>query len=108
MARSTGSPSFSTCAPRASRSADPTPWRRFAYNVSTAIFGGTAPYANEKLIAVTGSNLVPAFYMMAACLIGAVGLAFVPETARASIRGKGVPGIDTQPKPLERAAATAG
>jgi MHS family proline/betaine transporter-like MFS transporter len=79
-----------------------------AYNVSTAIFGGTAPYANEKLIAVTGSNLVPAFYMMAACLIGAVGLAFVPETARASIRGKGVPGIDTQPKPLERAAATAG
>ncbi len=74
-----------------------------AYNVSTALFGGTAPYANEKLISVTGSNLVPAYYMMGACLIGAIGLAFIPETARASIRGTGIPGIDSRPKPLEPA-----
>ncbi|MGH2394004.1 MAG: MFS transporter, partial [Candidatus Limnocylindria bacterium] len=58
-----------------------------AYNVSTSLFGGTALYANEKLIAVTGSSLVPAYYMMGACVIGAIGLLFVPETARASIRG---------------------
>ena len=71
-----------------------------AYNVSTALFGGTAPYVNEKLIGITGSELVPAFYMMAACAVGAVALLFVPETARASIRGTGVPGIDTEVKPL--------
>lgn len=72
-----------------------------AYNISTALFGGTAPAVNEKLIAVTGSDLVPAFYMMAASAVGAIALLFVPETARASIRGTGVPGIDTEVKPLE-------
>ncbi|MGH3370596.1 MAG: MFS transporter, partial [Nocardioidaceae bacterium] len=71
-----------------------------AYNISTALFGGTAPAVNEKLISLTGSELVPAFYMMAACVVGAVALWFVPETARASIRGTGVPGIDTEVKPL--------
>ena len=74
-----------------------------AYNISTALFGGTAPAANEKLIALTGSDLVPAYYMMAACAIGAIALMFVPETARASIRGTGVPGVDTDVKPLEPA-----
>ena len=38
--------------------------------------------------------------MMAACVVGAVALVFVPETARASIRGTGVPGVDTEGKPL--------
>jgi MFS transporter, MHS family, proline/betaine transporter len=72
-----------------------------AYNISTALFGGTAPAVNEWLIGKTGSALMPAFYMMAACAVGAVALRFVPETARASIRGTGVPGVDTEVKPLE-------
>ncbi len=72
-----------------------------AYNISTALFGGTAPAVNEKLISLTGSDLVPAYYMMLACVVGAVALRFVPETARASIRGTGVPGIDTHVQPLE-------
>ena len=71
-----------------------------SYNVFTALFGGTAPAVNEKLIAVTGTDLAPAFSMMAACVVGAVALVFVPETARASIRGTGVPGVDTEVKPL--------
>jgi len=75
-----------------------------AYNISTALFGGTALYANEKLIEVTGSSLVPAFYMMGACVIGMVGLLFVPETARASIRGNGIPGIDNECPPYDREA----
>ena len=41
-----------------------------AYNVSTSLFGGTAPAANDWLIDRTGSNLVPAYYMIAACLVG--------------------------------------
>lgn len=77
-----------------------------AYNVSTALFGGTAPYLNEALIERTGNALVPAFSMMVACAIGAVALLFVPETARASIRGTGVPGIDTEVQPLEEPSRT--
>jgi MFS transporter, MHS family, proline/betaine transporter len=68
-----------------------------SYNVATAAFGGTAPAINEKLIEVTGNDLVPAFSMMVACAIGAVALVFVPETARASIRGTGLPGVDPEP-----------
>jgi MHS family proline/betaine transporter-like MFS transporter len=70
-----------------------------AYNVSTSLFGGTAPAANEWLISLTGNDLVPAYYMMASCVIGAVALAFVPETAGASIRGRGIPGLDRALEP---------
>jgi MFS transporter, MHS family, proline/betaine transporter len=62
-----------------------------AYNVSTSLFGGTAPAANDLLINKTGSNLVPAYYMMASCVIGAIALKFVIETRGCSIRGRGIP-----------------
>jgi MFS transporter, MHS family, proline/betaine transporter len=71
-----------------------------AYNLSTSLFGGTAPAANQYLINVTGDDLVPAYYMMASCVVGAIALHFVPETARVSIRGRGIPGIDTGPQPV--------
>ena len=67
------------------------------YNVATAAFGGTAPFVNEWLIGSTGDNLVPAYYMMAACAVGMIALVSVPETARASCRGRGVPGVDAHP-----------
>lgn len=63
-----------------------------AYNVSTSIFGGTAPMVNEWLIGRTGNNLIPAYYMMASCLIGALALVFVTETTGCSLRGRGIPG----------------
>jgi MFS transporter, MHS family, proline/betaine transporter len=62
-----------------------------AYNVSTSLFGGTAPAANEWLIQQTGSNLVPAFYMMASCVVGLVALRWVIETVGCSIRGRETP-----------------
>jgi hypothetical protein len=62
-----------------------------AYNVSTSLFGGTAPAANDWLIQQTGSNLVPAYYMMASCVVGMVALYFVIETAGCSIRGREIP-----------------
>jgi MFS family permease len=68
-----------------------------AYNVSTSLFGGTAPYANDALIGETGNNLVPAFYMMASCLVGAAALVFVTETVGCSLRGRGVPGVISRP-----------
>jgi len=69
-----------------------------AYNVSTSLFGGTAPAVNQALINASGDKLMPAYYLMAACVVGAVALFFVPETRACSIRGRGIPGIDTHPQ----------
>jgi MHS family proline/betaine transporter-like MFS transporter len=68
----------------------PTPVRfagfAIAYNVSTSIFGGTAPAIGSALIDWTGDQLMPAYYMMIACVIGLVALHHMPETARRSLR----------------------
>ncbi|MFP5346464.1 MAG: MFS transporter [Actinomycetes bacterium] len=69
-----------------------------AYNVSTSLFGGTAPVVNEWLIGRTGDTLIPAYYMMGSCLIGMVALVFVTETVGCSLRGRGMPGIAAQPQ----------
>lgn len=63
-----------------------------AYNVSTSIFGGTAPAVNSWLIGRTGDTAIPAYYMMAACVVGAISLWFLIETAGQSLRGTHVPG----------------
>jgi len=56
-----------------------------AYNIATSIFGGTAPAVGSGLITLTGNELMPAFYMMAACVVGLVALRFMPETAGRSL-----------------------
>lgn len=56
-----------------------------AYNISTSIFGGTAPMVGSALISLTGNMLMPAFYMMAACVVGLIALHFMPETAGKSL-----------------------
>jgi MFS transporter, MHS family, proline/betaine transporter len=66
-----------------------------SYNVATATFGGTAPLVNTALIDATGNTYWPAFYMMAACIVGLVTLRFARETAGASLRGTDVPGAMT-------------
>ncbi len=65
-----------------------------AYNVSTSLFGGTAPAVNEWLIDETGNFLIPAYLMMGACAIGAISLFFVVETAGESLRGTEIPGTE--------------
>jgi MHS family proline/betaine transporter-like MFS transporter len=65
--------------------------------VSTSLFGGTAPAVNEWLIGRTGDGLVPAYYMMAACLVGALALIKVPETTRCPINGTETPGTEKAP-----------
>ena len=57
-----------------------------AYNISTSIFGGTAPMIGSALITATGDQLMPAYYMMAACVVGLVALHHMPETAGRSLR----------------------
>lgn len=64
------------------------------YNLSTAIFGGTAAMVNEALIEVSGNTLVPGYYLAVAGLIGLVSVLTFNETAGRSLRGNVVPGSD--------------
>jgi len=64
------------------------------YNLSTAIFGGTAAVANEALIELTGSPLVPGWYLVGAGVIGLVSVLTFRETAGRSLRGNVIPGSD--------------
>ena len=65
-----------------------------SYNVATSIFGGTAPALNSWMISRTGDELMPAYYMMASCVVGMIALRYVVETAGQSIRGTQTPGLD--------------
>ncbi|GAA3327403.1 MFS transporter [Paeniglutamicibacter sulfureus] len=66
------------------------------YNLSTAVFGGTAAVANEALIGATGNSLVPGWYLMAAGVIGLISVLTFKETAGRSLRGNVIPGSDDQ------------
>ena len=56
------------------------------YNFSTSAFGGTAPLVLSSLIAATGNNFMPAFYVMAAALVSLVPFLLIEETARVPLR----------------------
>ncbi|MEW1955384.1 MFS transporter [Terrabacter sp. NPDC080008] len=57
-----------------------------SFNLSNALFGGTAPFVATLLIARTGSDLAPAFYLMAAALVSLVAVAYARETSRRPLR----------------------
>lgn len=56
-------------------------WMSAGYSVSTAVFGGFAPYVATGLIAVTGSPLAPTYYLIAAALVSTVVIAGLRESA---------------------------
>lgn len=66
-----------------------------AFNVSVSLFGGTTPLVTESLVAwATDSgfgwaNDIPAFYLMAAAVIGLVAVWFTKETANTPLLGSG-------------------
>lgn len=62
-----------------------------AYNVSTSLFGGTAPYIITYLISTTGNKQIPALYLMGAAVIALVPIMLIPETA-----GRPLPGSKAQ------------
>ena len=66
------------------------------YNLSTSLFGGTAPLILTFLIDKTGSNLIPGWYMMLAAAIAFVPILLMPETAGRSLRGTQCPGDDDE------------
>ena len=51
------------------------------YNIAVAVFGGFAPFIATWLIGVTGSNLAPSYYLIAAATITFLVVLRIPETA---------------------------
>jgi MHS family proline/betaine transporter-like MFS transporter len=58
-----------------------------AFNIAASLFGGTAPMVAEYLIRSTGNLYMPGFYMMAASLIGLIGVWLMRETAKQPLEG---------------------
>ncbi|MGH3240877.1 MAG: MFS transporter [Spirillospora sp.] len=71
------------------------------YNISTSLFGGTAAVLVGSLIDATGSNYVPAYYLMIAGLVALVPIIKIPETAGVPIDKAG------EPRPPERVGSGA-
>jgi MHS family proline/betaine transporter-like MFS transporter len=66
------------------------------YNISTAIFGGTTAAVNTFVIQKTGFELFPAVYLVAAGIIGLIGIHFFNETAGRPIDGSTPPGSEDE------------
>jgi MHS family proline/betaine transporter-like MFS transporter len=56
------------------------------YNISVAVFGGTAPYVATWLVARTGNDLAPAYYVIAAAIITLLTVLTIRETAGKPLR----------------------
>ncbi|MFF9209037.1 MULTISPECIES: glycine betaine/L-proline transporter ProP [unclassified Streptomyces] len=65
------------------------------YNLSASLFGGTTPLVVTALISATGSEMMPAYYAMAAALVGVIAVACMKETARRPLDGS-PPSVETQ------------
>ena len=54
------------------------------YNVSYAIFGGTAPFVATFLISLTNNKLAPAIYLTVIAAVALIATFLMPETSRKS------------------------
>jgi MFS transporter, MHS family, proline/betaine transporter len=57
------------------------------YNISTSIFGGTAPLILTALVDSTGNNSMPGIYLVVASLISLASVIVVAESARKPLPG---------------------
>ncbi|GGJ47037.1 MFS transporter [Glutamicibacter ardleyensis] len=53
-----------------------------SFNLSNALFGGTAPFVATLLIASSGSVLAPGWYLMGAAIVSLVAVALSVETSK--------------------------
>jgi Arabinose efflux permease len=67
------------------------------FNVSVSLFGGTTPLVVTALVGATGNMMMPAYYMMAAAVIGGVAVWFMTESA-----GRPLPGSAPAVEPARR------
>jgi MFS transporter, MHS family, proline/betaine transporter len=61
-------------------------WMSAGYTLSTAIFGGFAPFIATWLIAATGSPIAPAYYVIAAAVVSTIVIASMEETGHGDLR----------------------
>nr|WP_237305585.1 MFS transporter [Streptomyces sp. SAT1] len=57
------------------------------FNFAVAAFGGTTPLVTAALVGATGDDLMPAYYLMLAGVIGLVTVKFLPESAQVPLSG---------------------
>ncbi|WP_284977035.1 MFS transporter [Arthrobacter sp. efr-133-TYG-104] len=74
-----------------------------AYNFSVAIFGGTTPFIVQGLIEGTGNDMMPAYYLMATSIVGAIAIYFLRESAQRPLPGS-MPSVDTAAEARELVA----
>ncbi|MFI6700913.1 glycine betaine/L-proline transporter ProP [Streptomyces sp. NPDC050509] len=70
------------------------------YNLSASLFGGTTPLVITGLISLTGDDLMPAYYAMAAALVGVIAVACMKETAQKPLTGS-PPSVETREEAVE-------
>ncbi|TPX02140.1 MFS transporter [Schumannella luteola] len=66
-----------------------------AFNVAIAIFGGTTPLIIQFLIEVTKNDLAPAWFLMGASVVGAIGPILMKESAKRPLPGA-LPAVETE------------
>ncbi|WP_199809890.1 MFS transporter [Streptomyces sp. NRRL F-5126] len=66
-----------------------------SFNVSVSLFGGTTPLIASAIVEGTGDEMVPAYYLMIAGLVGLISTFFLHETAGKPLRGSG-PMVETE------------
>ncbi|MFK4154000.1 MFS transporter [Streptomyces fungicidicus] len=76
------------------------------YNLSASLFGGTTPLVITALIGATGSDMMPAYYVMAAALVGVVAVACMKETAQQPLEGS-PPSVQTEKEAADMVEARA-
>lgn len=76
------------------------------YNLSASLFGGTTPLVITGLISLTGNDMMPAYYSMAAALVGVIAVACMKETAQQPLTGS-PPSVATAQEAADLCAAQA-
>ncbi|ALC22955.1 glycine betaine/L-proline transporter ProP [Streptomyces pristinaespiralis] len=76
------------------------------YNLSASLFGGTTPLVVTALISATDNNLMPAYYAMAAALVGVIAVACMKETAQKPLDGS-PPSVSSKEEAAEMVLAAA-
>jgi len=71
-----------------------------SYNIAIAVFGGTTPLIIQALLQATGDELVPAYFLMATSLLGAVAVFFMKESAQRPLPGS-MPSVATEEEARE-------
>jgi MHS family proline/betaine transporter-like MFS transporter len=57
-----------------------------SFNLTNALFGGTALFVSTLLIKFSGSNLAPGWYLMGAAVISLIAVSLAKETSKAPLK----------------------